>query len=59
MANIISFKPNAAEEDLVPMEEWDGECWKTAFNELAKLAPEHDPWDVLAQFIKLTLMKNI
>lgn len=45
-------------DDLLPMEEWDGSCWKTIFDALAKLAPDADPWDSLAAFIKLTLMKG-
>ena len=57
MSDIINFTPKE-KDDLVPMEEWDGECWKTMFEELAKLAPQADPWDLLAQFIKMTLMKG-
>lgn len=60
MPNIINF-PNALEEqkdDMIPMDEWDGSCWKTMFDTLAELAPNVDPWDLLAAFIKQTLMKG-
>lgn len=55
MENIINFTPNNNDE-LVPMEQWDGACWKTMFDTLAELAPQADPWDLLAAFIKKTLM---
>lgn len=51
-------KPEVENDDLLPMDEWDGECWKTMFNFLAKVAPGVDPWDSLAAFIKLALMKG-
>lgn len=55
MAKIIEFKQRN-EEAMVPMEEWDGECWKTMFNVLAEMMPEQDPWETFANFIKITLM---
>ena len=58
MSDIIDFKPKTENDELTPMEEWDGSCWKTMFDTLAELAPNVDPWDSLAAFIKLTLMKE-
>lgn len=47
-----------AKDDLLPMEQWDGGCWKTMFDWFAETLPEVDPWDSLAAFIKLSLMKE-
>lgn len=47
-----------AEDELVPIDEWNGECWKTLFDWLAKEIPEADPWDSLAAFIKVALIDN-
>ena len=58
MDKIINFDPNAERDELVPMDEWDGECWKTMFDWLKENVPQADPWDSLAAFIKLTLMKG-
>ena len=58
MSDIINFKPKTENDEMVPMEQWDGSCWKTMFDTLAKLAPNVDPWDSLAAFIKMTLMKE-
>lgn len=60
MNNVISFmeykeKYNKNNE-LIPMEEWDGEDWKTMFNALAEMLPDNNPWDTFAMFIKETLM---
>ena len=55
MKNIINV--NFGDDKLVPMEEWDGKCWKTMFDTLAKMIPEQDPWETFANFIKETLMK--
>lgn len=56
MAKIIELtqKPNA--NDFVPVEEWDGECWKIFFEEFC--VPNGDangvsPWEYLANFIKM------
>lgn len=60
MNNIIEFKQKENfdnKDKLVPMEEWDGECWKTMFNTLAEMIPEQDPWETFANFIKTTLIK--
>lgn len=56
MNNIVEFKRK--NDELTPIEEWDGECWKTMFNVLAEMLPDNDPWDNLAMFIKQTLIKN-
>ena len=58
MSNIIDFIPKTETDDMIPMDKWDGSCWKTMFDTLAELAPNVDPWDCLAAFIKLTLMKG-
>ena len=55
MGKVIQFQTAEAQEeasDMVPIEEWDGDCWKTMFNTLAESFPENDPWDNLAMFIK-------
>jgi hypothetical protein len=57
MSKIVTFNPQE-EDELVPIELWDGECWKTMFETLHEMAPNSDPWDLLAQFIKLTLIKG-
>ena len=56
MNNIVEFKRE--NDELTPIEEWDGECWKTMFDVLAEMLPNNDPWDNLAMFIKQTLIKN-
>lgn len=56
MNNIVEFKRE--NDELTPIEEWDGECWKTMFDVLAEMLPDNDPWDNLAMFIKQTLIKN-
>ena len=58
MSNIIKFIAKTETDDMIPMDEWDGSCWKTMFDTLSKLVPNADPWDCLAAFIKLTLMKG-
>lgn len=60
MAEIIEgkFTYEVEDDEMVPMEEWDGECWKTMFDTLAELLPDVNPWDSLAAFIKKTLMKD-
>jgi hypothetical protein len=60
MSNIINFtaKQEKQKDELVPIEEWDGECWKTMFNTLAEMIPEQDPWEVFANFIKETLVNK-
>lgn len=60
MNNIIEFKQKEhydKKNELVPIEEWDGDCWKTMFNTLSEMIPEQDPWETFANFIKATLMK--
>lgn len=56
MNNIVEFKRE--NDELTPIEEWDGECWKTMFDVLAEMLPDNNPWDNLAMFIKQTLIKN-
>ena len=62
VGQIINFaeqkeKFNKQRSDLIPLEEWDGECWKTMFDTLAEMLPDNNPWDNLATFIKETLIK--
>lgn len=45
-------------DDLLPMEKWDGGCWKAMFDWFAEVVPEVDPWDSLAAFIKHALMNG-
>ena len=58
MEKIIDFKKQKGNNDMIPMEEWDGECWKTMFNTLAEMIPEQDPWETFANFIKATLINK-
>ena len=61
MNNIIEFKQKEnydKKNELIPMEEWDGDCWKTMFNTLAEMIPEQDPWETFANFIKGTLINK-
>lgn len=55
---IINFKAVEQKDDMLPMDKWDGSCWKIMFDTLAELAPDVDPWDALAAFIKHSLMKE-
>ena len=62
MSKIINFteqkeKLTTKQNEIVPIEEWDGECWKTMFDTLTEMLPDNDPWDNLAMFIKETLIK--
>ena len=55
MAKIIEFE-NAEEhkDEMVPVDQWDGECWKTFFDQFCiEAAEQHgvSPWDILANFI--------
>jgi hypothetical protein len=60
MSNIINFtaKQEKQKDGLVPIEEWDGECWKTMFNTLAEMIPEQDPWESFANFIRATIINK-
>lgn len=54
MAKIIELN-DAKEDEMIPVDEWNGECWKTFFdNFCVPAAEEHhfDAWEVLADFIK-------
>lgn len=55
MSNVINLFEEKNKRDLVPMEEWDGECWRTIFNTLSTMQPEDDPWDVFARFMQAVL----
>lgn len=57
--NLMEYKEklNRKQNDLIPIEEWDGECWKTMFDTLAEMLPDNNPWDNLAMFIQKTLIK--
>lgn len=55
MSKVIRFPGAEVQDeasDMIPIEEWDGDCWKTMFNTLAEAFPQNDPWDNLAMFIK-------
>lgn len=47
-----------AKDEPLPMEQWDGSCWKTMFEWFDENVPNVDPWDSLAAFIMLSLMKE-
>lgn len=59
MAQIIEgkFEHTVEEEAMVPMEEWDGSCWRALFEGffVANFG-EEKAWDMLAEFIRKTLM---
>lgn len=61
MTKIINFIEEKEKIDskgeMVPIEEWDGDCWKTMFDTLAEMFPDKDPWDNLANFIKSVFIK--
>lgn len=40
---------------LVPVDKWDGECWRTMFETLSKLVQECDPWETFARFMQEVL----
>lgn len=59
MAKIEEFENfeeiEAKKDEMVPVDQWDGECWKTFFDQFCVEAGElHgvSPWDILANFIK-------
>ena len=55
MENILELIDKEDCEDMVPVDQWNGECWKTFFDEFCVPGAEQygcDPWDVLAGFIK-------
>lgn len=57
MAKILEFKtPEEHKDEMIPVDQWDGECWKTFFDQFCvPFAEKHHgvtPWDVLADFIK-------
>lgn len=42
-------------EDMVPVDQWNGECWQTFFEEFCVPNGERydiSPWEYLANFIK-------
>ena len=55
MGDVINLFDEKNKRDMVPMEEWDGECWRTIFNTLSAMEPDGDPWDVFARFMKAVL----
>lgn len=60
MGNIIEFKRSEADirAAQIPLEEWDGECWKALFDFFVANDPTHKPWDCLAEFIKVSLIEG-
>ena len=57
MAKILDAFKEAEEhkDEMVPVDQWNGECWKTFFDQFCiEAAKMHgcDPWDILADFIK-------
>ena len=52
MGKLYDLFEEKNKRDMVPMEQWDGECWHTMFETLGSMCPEADPWDVFAQFMQ-------
>ena len=56
MAKILELKnPEEHEDEIVPVDQWNGECWKTFFDQFCVPAGEQhgvSPWEYLANFIK-------
>ena len=56
MGKIIQFRDKRKqklEKELVPMEQWNGECWKTMFNTLVEMTGSEDSgWEALAGLIR-------
>lgn len=55
MGKMINLQDEKNKRDMVPMEQWDGECWRTMFNTISAMQPEEDPWDVFAKFMQAIL----
>lgn len=58
MAKILEFKKE--EDEMIPVDEWDGECWKTFFEQVCiPFAKESgtNEWEYLANFMR-NLLKN-
>ena len=52
---ILERKTKAPADEMVPVEKWDGECWKTFFEQFCVPSGEMhgiSPWEYLANFIK-------
>lgn len=58
MGKMINLKDEKNKRDMVPVEQWDGECWHTMFNTLSTMQPEEDPWDVFAEFMQAILNRD-
>jgi len=54
MNKVIDFRK---QDELISVEEWNGECWKTMFDTLAEMIPEQDPWETFSMFIKEIFIK--
>lgn len=58
MGKLYDLFEEKHKRDMVPMEEWDGECWRTVFETLSTMQPESDPWDVFAGFMQAVLNQD-
>ena len=50
------LKNENKQEDMIPVEEWDGDCWKAFFEGFCVPNAEKNgcnPWDYLANFVKM------
>lgn len=61
MAEIIELhKEEESEEEMIPVDQWDGSCWKSVWEQFFVPVAEKqgvDPWDVLAGFMQNLLQK--
>ena len=55
MGDVINLSDAKNKRDMVPMEEWDGECWRSIFRTLNSMEPDDDPWNVFARFMQAVL----
>lgn len=58
MVKVIEFKEKKENDEMIPLEEWDGECWELFFEQFcvpnAKQSGK-SPWDIFANFVKVLL----
>ena len=55
MEKILELIDKEDYADMIPVDQWDGECWKTFFDEFCVPNGEMNnisPWQYLAGFIK-------
>lgn len=58
MAKVIEFKEKKDADEMIPLEEWDGECWQLFFTQYCVPNARQSgksPWDILAGFLQALL----